>query len=155
MQGRCSPGPEPEEMIATLPPSPALVTRPPSQCLVIANGTVVREVGELWLDNVYIRNVYDKLDSGTLVLRVEPAEDSDTQSTLYMTGVTVQGNGNNTSWLYVAHAFYAQGAGPGRTSSGGEPKERLHLSPHLLRTPAYGKGIAAEEMRRRSMLCAV
>eukprot|EP00892_Ulva_mutabilis_P005985 jgi/Ulvmu1/3759/UM175_0006.1 len=122
IRGRCS-GPRPAELTDTLPPLPPLLSPLPSQCLVVANGTFLQQIGELWLDNLYIRNIYDKLDSGTLVIRAAPGDsDSGKQvSSLYMTGVTVQGHGNNTSWLYVEQMAYAQGCI--FSDGGGEPSE--------------------------------
>lgn len=102
-------GPWPEAVLERVPAQPPLLPRLPGQCLLVTNGTLLQQTGELWLHSLYIRNVYDRLDSGTLLIRAAPG-DVQVLSSLYMTSITAQGSGNNTAFLYAEQMAYAQGA---------------------------------------------
>lgn len=110
LQGHCAPWSD--AALGSVPPSPPLLTPLPGQCLIVVNGTLLQSVSEMWLHNLYIRNVYDRLDSGTLMVRAAPCDDTPGRSSLYMTSITAQGSGNNSAWLYVEQMAYAQGAPP-------------------------------------------
>ena len=111
MQGNCEGAEVPE---LNLPSGHApLRDMQARQCLLLADAEVMDVNGSLWLDSLYMRLTAPRDEDGEFL---EFIDSSTATEGLYMTGVTLQGNGDGVQDCFSCAIFvdssavYAEGA---------------------------------------------
>jgi hypothetical protein len=118
VQGNCS-EPIPEELTKNLT-GPPLLPLKPGQCLVLLFGNAMQIVSEtahnFWIDSLYLRQLpmKDPPDHETTLVSVDKftsGAPADTAPSVWMSNVTIQGNGEGSvKAVRVSSRLAAEGA---------------------------------------------